>query len=121
MFGDFENLTKSNDSSSIAADIVLDRASSQVIIDDDELQDEEGAESVEQGEPQPLPPKGTRPPRQLDGEVLSPLDADGPRTSRSGRTPTQSSRYSSSYYLIVIDEGEPKNFKEAQAHTEKKK
>ena len=47
MFGDFENLTKSSDSSSNALNIVSDLAPSQVATDDEELYDEEVSESVE--------------------------------------------------------------------------
>ena len=49
---------------------------------------------------------------QLDGEVLPSPDVNGSRTSKSGQALTQSSRYPSSDYLLLIDEGEPQNFKE---------
>ena len=77
---------------------------------------------LSRGSYNPLPLlKVLRPSCQLDGEVPPSLDVNGPRTSKSGQALTQSSRYPSSHYLLLIDEGEPENFKETQAHMEKKK
>ena len=66
--------------------------------DDDDMPDTEG---IEQGEQPPSP------------------EITVPQVRRSTREHRPSVRYFSSEYILLIDEGEPKNFQEVQTHKDR--
>ena len=52
------------------------------------------------------------------GEQISPLE-EGPQLTQSTRERQPSTRYPSSEYILIADEGEPKSFQEIQSHKDK--
>jgi hypothetical protein len=96
------DLTPTSSSSDIATDIeevqVENYGDGPVEVDGDDAIDIEG---VEQGE-QPIPP-----------------EMEEPQVRRSTRERHPSTRYSTSEYVLITDEGEPESFQEVQSHKDK--
>ncbi|CAL5337215.1 unnamed protein product [Camellia sinensis] len=83
--------------------IFIDHATNDVELQDGFLEEEDPEEEgIEQGEPQPPPPETV-----------------GPQLRRSTRESKPSSKYPTSDYILLTDEGEPESFQEAQNHKEK--
>uniref|UniRef100_A0A2N9FFW3 Integrase catalytic domain-containing protein n=1 Tax=Fagus sylvatica TaxID=28930 RepID=A0A2N9FFW3_FAGSY len=96
------DLTPTSSSSNIATDIkevqVENYGDEPAEVDGDDAIDTEG---VEQGE-QPIPP-----------------EMKEPQVRRSTRERHPSTRYSTSEYVLITDEGEPESFQEVQSHKDK--
>uniref|UniRef100_A0A2N9J1S8 Integrase catalytic domain-containing protein n=1 Tax=Fagus sylvatica TaxID=28930 RepID=A0A2N9J1S8_FAGSY len=96
------DLTPTSSSSDIATDIeevqVENYGDEPAGVDGDDAIDTEG---VEQGE-QPIPP-----------------EMEEPQVRRSTRERHPSTRYSTSEYVLITDEGEPESFQEVQSHKDK--
>uniref|UniRef100_A0A2N9J8U9 Integrase catalytic domain-containing protein n=1 Tax=Fagus sylvatica TaxID=28930 RepID=A0A2N9J8U9_FAGSY len=96
------DLTPTSSSSDIATDIeevqVENYGDEPAEVDGDDAIDTEG---VEQGE-QPIPP-----------------EMEEPQVRRSTRERHPSTRYSTSEYVLITDEGEPESFQEVQSHKDK--
>jgi hypothetical protein len=94
--------TPTSSSSDIATDIeevlVENYGDEPAEVNGDDAIDTEG---VEQGE-QPIPP-----------------EMEEPQVRRSTRERHQSTRYSTSDYVLITDEGEPESFQEVQSHKDK--
>lgn len=83
-----------------------------------EVEDNEESDDAEQGEPQPHLSDVPGPPQGQDDGGSAQIIPEVRRSER-GRIP--SSRYPESEYLLLTEDGEPKNFHEAVSHKDKEK